>query len=85
MTRHYTFKFRPFVVPIHCHPAVRFMYQQLNEQKLTLSDLQNISGVGRTTFTNWRKVQSPKLTDMEAVLNSLGFKLAIIPMEDPPQ
>jgi transcriptional regulator with XRE-family HTH domain len=60
------------------HPIVRWMWQQMNHQRASQEDVAERSGVASSTMRKWRQgVNSPKLTDIEAVINVLGGKISV--------
>ena len=60
------------------HPAVRWIWRQMNQQKASQEDVAERSGVASSTMRKWRQgINSPKLADIEAVINVLGGKLII--------
>lgn len=60
------------------HPAVRWIWRQMNQQKASQEDVAERSGVASSTMRKWRQgINSPKLADIEAVVNTLGGKIII--------
>ena len=60
------------------HPAVQWIWRQMNLQRASQEDVAERSGVASSTMRKWRQgINSPKLADIEAVINVLGGKLII--------
>lgn len=70
------FRYRPRVVT--GHPVVKFLFEQLVEQRLTESDLAERTGIHRDTLRNWRTRYNPRVTDLDAALRPLGFELRAV-------
>jgi len=65
------------------HPAVRWIWRQMNLQRASQEDVAHRSGVASSTMRKWRQgINSPKLSDIEAVINVLGGKLVIRMQDD---
>ncbi len=60
------------------HPAIRWIWHQMNHQRASQEDVATRSGIASSTMRKWRQgVNSPKLADIEAVINVLGGRLVI--------
>ena len=60
------------------HPFVRWMWGQINLQKRSQQEVAKTSGVPVYTMCRWRRgARSPSLSDMEAVVNTLGYDLRL--------
>lgn len=60
------------------HPLVRWIWRQMNHQKASQEDVAERSGVASSTMRKWRQgINSPKLSDIEAVVNALGGKIIV--------
>lgn len=60
------------------HPAVRWIWRQMNLQQVSQEDVAERSGVASSTMRKWRQgINSPKLKDIEAVVNVLGGQFVI--------
>lgn len=64
-------------VPPHAHPLVRRLYQEIIRQQVPVAILAKKSGVSRQTIREWRTRLRPKLDDLEACFNVLGYELAV--------
>lgn len=60
----------------HCHPLVRRMYLLAIKRQEKLTELANSAGLNPHTISNWRR-QMPKIDTLDAVLNVMGYRLAI--------
>jgi len=67
----------PLKLPQHSSPLVRELFSILNDSGERLQKVAKHSGVSATTINEWRWRRSPRVTNLEAVLNSLGFELHI--------
>ena len=60
------------------HPAVRWIWWQMNNQRASQEDVAARAGVSSSAMRHWRNgTNSPKLKDIEAVVNVLGGKIII--------
>lgn len=60
------------------HPVVRWIWKQMNHQRASQEDVAIRSGVSSSAMRKWRQgINSPKLSDIEAVVNVLGGKIVI--------
>lgn len=65
------------------HPFVKFMSKEMARQRATLTDVAERSGVCIKTIGQWRcGGRTPKLRDIEAVMNVLGFDLKLVPQKE---
>lgn len=65
-----------YTIPKRAHPIVQFIYKQIIQQQTTLSELEEKSGVNRNTIHSWRHRCIPSITNIDAVLGALGYKLS---------
>ena len=56
-------------------PNVRFLFQEMQRQKVCQMDLSERVGLHRDTLRNWRTRYTPRVNDLEAALNYLGYTL----------
>jgi hypothetical protein len=73
---------KPLPIPKHAHPIVRELYRQMNRQQTTMLEVAERSGLRRQTIWDWANRVNPRLSDLEAALNVLGFELAIREMDE---
>jgi transcriptional regulator with XRE-family HTH domain len=60
------------------HPLVRWVWSQMNRQRASQEDIAKRSGVASSTMRKWRVgVRSPRVMELEAVINALGYKLTV--------
>lgn len=65
------------------HPFVKRMSAEMTRQRATLTDVAERSGVAYKTIVNWRSgVSTPKLADIEAVFNVLGYGFHVKPLPE---
>lgn len=77
------FKFASMTVPENAHPMVKRLFAEMIRQRCTMMLMAKKTGIGRITIKNWKHNSNPKLTDLIACLNVLGFDLKIIKVKDP--
>jgi hypothetical protein len=63
--------------PRRAHPLVRQFVQHANDQKTTLTEVSDRSGIRRSTISAWFSRCSPKVDTLEAALNVIGYELCI--------
>ena len=57
------------------HRFVKFIFEN---SKMTTEELATKSGVGRGAFCRWKTGTFPKLFELEAVLQAIGYDLAVV-------
>jgi hypothetical protein len=57
---------------------VRFLFEEMYRQQVHECDLSERVGFHRDTIRGWRCRYNPRVTDLEACLDYLGFKLKIV-------
>lgn len=64
------------------HWAIRKLFRIINMEKVPISVLSKRAGVEQETIRSWRKASkgNPGLMNIEACLNTLGYKFKIVPM-----
>jgi transcriptional regulator with XRE-family HTH domain len=70
---------RRVTVPAHVGPYVRLFFSEMARQGLRYQDVEDVSGVLRASQKAWRKKNTPSLSSLQAVLNTLGFDLLAVP------
>lgn len=69
------FRYRPAIV--NGNPVVKFLFQEMHKQRCCQLDLSERVGLHRDTLRKWRTQHTPRLNDIEAALNYLGYTLTI--------
>ena len=69
-------RFMPVRVPERGHPIVRFLFDEVNRQRMPLVALHDRAGLGRDTMRAWKR-SSPRIDNVEASLNAPGYRLAV--------
>ena len=59
------------------NPFVKFLFAQMYHEGITTLELSKRTGICRDTIKGWRTKSTPRLMDMEAALNAIGFELKI--------
>lgn len=73
---------RPLPTDVYIHPMIRWIHEQVMERKITYEKLSEMSGIGANTIRKWRNNDSsPKVADIEAVINALGGSIVIVRVE----
>ena len=57
-------------------------FNVLNATDRPIGNIVQEAGMERTALYDWGRRQSPVVTNLEAVLNVLGYTLKIVPLED---
>jgi len=73
--------FKPHAVPEHSHWAVKRLFEELNEQQMTLKELAVRSGVARSSMQQWKTRCNPTVTGLEAAFGVLGLKFKLVEAE----
>ncbi len=67
------FRYRPSIT--NGNPMVKFLFQEMHRQRVCQMDLSERVGLHRDTLRNWRTKYTPRVNDLEAALNYLGYTL----------
>lgn len=60
------------------HPFIYWIWTEMNKQCASQEDIAKRSGVSSSTMRKWRLgVRSPRVMELEAVINALGYQLAV--------
>lgn len=67
----------------YIHPAVRVLFEEMDRQGRTnLSALGREVGMESQAFKRWKIGEStPRVDSLDAALNCIGFRLAVVPLE----
>lgn len=64
------------------NPLTRWIWLRINEDEWSQEDLAKRAGVSSSAMRKWRNgVRSPRLSEIEAVVNALGFRIKLEEME----
>lgn len=63
------------------HPLVRRMFKIMDSQRASLLDVADRAGLHYGSITRWCQFHSPKIDALEAVLNVLGYRLTVSPID----
>lgn len=74
------FRYRPAIV--NGNHVVRFLFEEMHRQKVCQMDLSERVGLHRDTLRNWRTRYTPRINDIEAALNYLGYTLKITKLRE---
>ena len=73
---------RRMTLPRGTSPLIRQIYQIIvDHPDHTLSSVSKAAGFGTGAIANWRKLHVPSVSNFEAALNVLGYRPAIVPIE----
>ncbi len=65
------------------HPLIYWLWKEMNHQCASQEDVAERSGVSSSAMRKWRAgVRSPRIMELEAVINSLGYKLTVRKKKD---
>lgn len=62
------------------HPLMVFLDEQLQAQRLSAATAATKAGMSINIVSQWRRGTSPSIGNFDAVLNVLGYKLAVVPL-----
>lgn len=74
------FRYRPAI--INGNPVVQFLFKEMHKQRCCQMDLSERVGLHRDTLRKWRTTHTPRISDMEAALNYLGYTLKAVPIRE---
>jgi DNA-binding phage protein len=63
------------------HSCVRFLFKEMEKKQIHELDFARHVGIERNTVRNWRVQTMPRVDTLDAALNALGYKLAVVPIE----
>lgn len=63
------------------HPLARRFFELMDEQGAALTDVAQRAGLGVATLVKWKYRHAPTVAALEAGLNVLGYRLAIVPKQ----
>ncbi len=68
----------PVVLPTqHSHPLVRKLFEEAHRQRLPQKTWAVRAGLSHDTLKDWKTRSSPRLVNIEAAANVLGFELVL--------
>lgn len=68
----------PVVLPTqHSHPLVRMLFEEAHRQRLPQKTWAARAGLSHDTLKDWKTRSSPRLVNIEAAANVLGFELVL--------
>ena len=60
------------------HPFVRWVWRRINADNWSQEDLAQKAGVTSSAMRKWRRGErNPRISELEAVINALGYRLLI--------
>lgn len=60
------------------HPLVKWIWMEMKHQQISQLAIEEYTGVSTKVFNSWvRGASSPKLIDIEAMVNALGYNLKV--------
>lgn len=65
------------------HPVMLFLEEQLTAQKVPAYKAAKKAGLSINVISSWRRGMSPSVGNLDAVLNVLGYRLAVVPLQQP--
>lgn len=74
------FRYRPAIV--NNNHIVKFLFEEMHKQRCCQLDLSERVGLHRDTLRNWRTRHMPRINDIEAALNYLGYTLKVVPNKE---
>lgn len=71
-------RFYKLHIPPGCHPLVRKLFLEMNEQQIGVLDMAKRAGVDKNSLRDWRTRCNPSLVGLEACFNVLGLTLRAV-------
>jgi hypothetical protein len=71
-------------IPPHAHPLVRRLFEEMNRQRTTITEVAERAGFRRETISEWRYSYQPRIADLDAAYNVLGLELSVRHRRDEP-
>lgn len=68
-------RFRTLREPKSCHPLVRNLIQEMNDQRIGILDVAERAGVAPETIKQWCRNRMPRVDLLDACFNVLGKRL----------
>ena len=69
-------RFRRVRVPESGHPLVKFLFEEMNRQRIGIVDMAKKAGLDRCSFQRWQSgTVSMTIANLDACLNVLGFRI----------
>lgn len=68
-------------IPDHVHPLIRRLFCEMSSQQIGVVEMAEKSGIHKDTFRRWRDKSEPRLSDLDACFNVLGYELTIRDVE----
>jgi transcriptional regulator with XRE-family HTH domain len=59
----------------HAHPVVRYLFKEMEHQRVGITDLAERAGLNPATVSDWSTRKQPRIADLDAALGVLGYKL----------
>lgn len=60
------------------HPLIRWIWNRMNADMWVEEDLADRAGVTSSCIRKWRRGErNPRLQELEAVINALGYRLVV--------
>jgi hypothetical protein len=68
--------FVPLLVPDTGMPQVRWIFEEINRQRVPATEILRRAGLHHNALADWRRMKhAPNLGNIEAVANALGYTL----------
>ncbi len=68
--------------PINRDPLIRQLIGLINRNKLNATEIASKAGLTENAIHVWARKSSPRIQNLEAALNVMGYKLAIKKIDD---
>lgn len=66
------------ISPRTSNKIVNFVFDEIQKQSLKQIGVCKKAGIHRSSMSRWKTKSQPKLHDLEAVLETLGFRLEVV-------
>lgn len=65
-------------VPDRAHPLVKKLFREMHRHQIGVLDMAERSGVNKNTLKDWRTRTVPRVPDLEACFNVIGYRLTAV-------
>lgn len=67
-----------FKVPTKGNPLLIQVFTEMRRRNMSIVEMSRRSGVSETTIRRWLERRSPRLHNLQAVVNTLGWEIVLV-------
>lgn len=75
------FHFKWLKIPEQANPLVRELFRLMQKHRVGVLEISHRSGINKNTLKDWRARTCPTVDNIEACFNSIGYTLAVVPID----